>query len=114
MSIVVGNYRTHPERTPSGVPTPLPAQGGTRCAPSLRKAPEATRGAPRGALPEAPASANVRVLVQGHECQITLRDHDEAALLTRLGAVLKRSDVRPLPKPAPRPQGQWKKPYQGR
>jgi hypothetical protein len=67
-------------------------------------------------LPEAASSVNVRVLVQGHECQITLRDHDEGALLQRLQAVLARKDVQPLPsKPAPRAAGQqWKRrQYQG-
>lgn len=42
------------------------------------------------ALPEAPASVNVRVLVGGHEVQVTLRDVDEERLLTRLAALLQR------------------------
>lgn len=40
------------------------------------------------ALPEAPASVNVRVIIGGREVQITLRDTDEARLLQRLSAVL--------------------------
>lgn len=40
------------------------------------------------ALGEAPASVNVRVIIQGRECQITLRDTDEARLLQRLSVVL--------------------------
>jgi hypothetical protein len=59
-------------------------------------------------LPEAPVSINLRAMMGGFEVQITLRDHDESALLTRLGALLKRPDIRPVPKPAPRPGG-WKK-----
>jgi hypothetical protein len=59
-------------------------------------------------LPEAPASANVRVLIAGHEVQVTLRDTDETALLARLAALLKRADIRPIPKPAPR-TGAWTK-----
>lgn len=43
-------------------------------------------------------------MVSGFEVQMTLRDTDEAALLTRLQAVLKRPDVKPMPKPAPRQQ----------
>jgi hypothetical protein len=42
------------------------------------------------ALPEAPASVNVRVKVGGHECQWTLRDTDEARLAGRLEALLTR------------------------
>jgi hypothetical protein len=64
-------------------------------------------GDPRSPLPEAPASVNVRVLVQGHEVQFTLRGEHEGAVFTRLQALLARKDVQPLPKPAPR------KPYAG-
>lgn len=42
------------------------------------------------ALPEAPASVNARVLIEGHDCQITLRDTDEERLLVRLAALLAR------------------------
>jgi len=59
---------------------------------------------PPAPLPEAPASLNFRAMVSGFEVQMTLRDTDEAALLTRLQAVLKRPDVKPMPKPAPRQQ----------
>jgi hypothetical protein len=58
-------------------------------------------------LPEAPASVNLKVLIGGHETQITLRDSSEARLLDRLHTLLKRQDLRPLPKPAPR-TGNWK------
>jgi len=58
------------------------------------------------ALPEAPASVNVRVLVGGFETQLTLRDRDESRLLERLAALLRRQDIRPVPKPQPR-QKAW-------
>jgi hypothetical protein len=51
-------------------------------------------------LPEAPASANVRVTIAGREVQITLRDHDEARLLARLAKVL---EGYPLPEQPARP-----------
>jgi hypothetical protein len=56
------------------------------------------------ALPEARASANVSLLIQGQRCQITLRDHDEQALLTRLEALLQRY---------PQPQAQSGTPESG-
>ena len=43
---------------------------------------------PVATLPEAPASANVRVTLGGREIQITLRDSDEKRLLVRLADVL--------------------------
>ena len=41
-------------------------------------------------LPEAPASVNVRLCIDGHECQFTMRDADEARLVERLQALLTR------------------------
>jgi hypothetical protein len=41
-------------------------------------------------LPEARSSANVRLQVCGHDVQITLRDHDEAALMVRLEELIQR------------------------
>src|SRR5215471_13686992 len=35
-------------------------------------------------LPEAPCSINVRLLIDGRDCQLTLRDTDETRLLQRL------------------------------
>jgi len=72
--------------------------------------------APRGPLGEAPSSVNLRVMLYGHECQITLRDDQEDHLLQRLEALLKHTSIRPLPpKPAPRASGQWRKrEYTGR
>ena len=55
---------------------------------------------------EAPASVNVRLLIDGRDCQVTLRDTDETRLLVRLAAVLARYPVaqaceRPPVTPAP-------------
>ena len=63
---------------------------------------------PAAPLPEAPASVNLKVVIGGHEVQVTLRDHDETRLLTRLQTLLKRADIRPMPKPQPW-SGGWKK-----
>ena len=68
---------------------------------------ESTAGRNNPPLPEAPASINLKVQLDGYETQITLRDSSEARLLDRLHALLKRQDVRPIPKPAPR-SGTWK------
>jgi hypothetical protein len=80
--------------------TPMPPTP----APCVREA----RTAP---LPEAPASVNVRVTIQGREVQWTLRDTDEARLAVRLEALLARypvplraSSTHEAPAPAARPQ----------
>jgi hypothetical protein len=52
-------------------------------------------------LPEARSSANVRLQVCGHEVQITLRDHDEAALMVRLTALIHGYGPPPPPPPPP-------------
>jgi len=44
-------------------------------------------------FPEAPASANVYVVVSGRKVQLTLRDTDETRLLARLEALLTRFPV---------------------
>jgi hypothetical protein len=44
-------------------------------------------------LPEAPASVNVRLMIAGRDCQLTLRGVSEDAVLTRLEAVLRRYPV---------------------
>lgn len=58
----------------------------------------ATPASAPAALPEAPASVNVRLCVGGHECQFTMRDRDEARLVERLEALLTR-----FPQPAKTP-----------
>jgi hypothetical protein len=58
------------------------------------------------ALPEAPASANVRVTIAGREVQVTLRDTDEERLLARLQTVLERFPVLEAPRtPSGSPEG---------
>jgi hypothetical protein len=42
-------------------------------------------------LPEAPASVNCHILIEGRQVQVTLRDTDEVRLLERLAAVLRQS-----------------------
>jgi len=49
-------------------------------------------------LPEAPCSVNCHIVVAGRQVQVTLRGHEEGAVLTRLEAVLQRY---PIPQPAP-------------
>jgi hypothetical protein len=58
-------------------------------------------------LPEARASLNFKAMIGGYEVQMTLRDDTEGAILARLQVLLKRPDIRPVPKPAPR-SGSWK------
>ena len=48
---------------------------------------------PMATLPEAPASVNVRLMLHGRECQLTLRDSSEERLLARLATVLARFPV---------------------
>jgi hypothetical protein len=58
--------------------------------PGAEAAPAVQVSAP---LPEAPASVNVRLMIDGRECQWTLRDTDEARLAERLAALLARYPV---------------------
>lgn len=51
------------------------------------------------ALPEAPASINVRLTIDGRDCQLTLRDRDEGRLLARLQAVLQQYPAPQAPAP---------------
>jgi hypothetical protein len=50
-------------------------------------------------LYEAPSSVNCHLVIDGRDCQLTLRDSDEARLLGRLTVVLQR-----YPQPPPAPQ----------
>src|SRR5262249_54909708 len=56
---------------------PAAAQDGTK------------RDATAPALPEAPASANVRLVIDGREVQVTLRDTSEGHLMARMARLLK-------------------------
>jgi len=49
---------------------------------------------PTSALPEAPASVNCHITLEGRQVQVTLRDTDETRLLERLAALLRQY---PLP-----------------
>jgi hypothetical protein len=53
-------------------------------------------------LPEAPASVNVHLTVNGRQVQLTLRDSDESRLLARLDAVLQRYPLPPAEASSPR------------
>ncbi len=55
-------------------------------------------------LPEAPASANVYLTIQGRKVQLTLRDHDENTLLTRMESLLTRFPEE-MPQPNAQPEG---------
>src|SRR4029450_8120458 len=70
----------------------------------------AALASPAVPLPEARSSANVRLHVHGHEVQVTLRDHDEEALLARLEHLLQRY---PAPQSPVRQSGSHNAPLQG-
>jgi hypothetical protein len=57
------------------------------------------------ALPEAPASVNVRLQIAGRDVQWTLRDQDEARLAVRLDALLARYPVVQAPQASSQGQG---------
>jgi hypothetical protein len=57
------------------------------------------------ALPEAPASANVRVHIDGREVQVTLRGTSEDDVLARVEKVLARYPAPPQAPKAPRQEG---------
>jgi hypothetical protein len=44
-------------------------------------------------LPEAPASVNCHITIEGRQVQLTLRDRDETRLLERLTTLLKQYPV---------------------
>src|SRR5262249_22063603 len=50
-------------------------------------------------LPKAKASANVYVSIAGRKVQLTLRDHDEDSLLSRMEKLLSRFPVKEAPDP---------------
>jgi len=57
-------------------------------------------------LPEAPASVNCHITLEGRQVQLTLRGTDETRLLQRLAAVLKQYPLPAQPATQDRPQGQ--------
>jgi hypothetical protein len=64
-------------------------------------------------LPEAPCSANARVMLGAIEIQLTVRGYDAQEVLTRLQAAITTHRLQPVPKPAPR-SGTWKRQGAGR
>jgi hypothetical protein len=64
--------------------------------------PPAQSETPAAPLPEAPASVNCHITIEGRQVQITLRDTDETRLLQRLRALLKQY---PAPAQPERTQG---------
>ncbi len=66
------------------------------------------QGQPQGetvpALPEAPASANVYIMLNGHRVQMTLRDYNEEMLLERMAKILERFPA-DEPTADPKPEG---------
>jgi hypothetical protein len=87
------------------VHAPLDAPATDQAAPPPPPVPSALPVAPGQAThTEAPASVNVRLLIEGRDCQVTLRDTDETRLLTRLTAFLAqhpRGQACPPVTPAP-------------
>lgn len=70
---------------------------------------EATDVLQPSTLPEAPASANCHIMIEGRQVQLTLRGTSEDDVLARLEKVLKR-----YPAPTPPPKGQAASQGQGK
>src|SRR5262249_6102464 len=73
--------------------------------PSTPETPVTGQDATALTLPEAPASANVHIILAGRQVQVTLRDSDESRLLQRLETLLSRFPVEesePETTPTPR------------
>ena len=88
------------EPWPDNDPAPAPQSPPVEPAPS-----------PAPGLPEAPASANCHIMIEGRQVQVTLRDTDESRLLQRLTTLLKQYPGQaPVSPPASQgpPQGQGK------
>jgi hypothetical protein len=71
---------------------PLQSQGAAEAPPST-PAPVVPR------LPEAPASVNVRLMIDGRGVQLTLRDTDESRLLQRVETLLQHYPTLPTKAP---------------
>jgi hypothetical protein len=63
---------------------------------------------PVPALPEAPASVNCHITVEGRQVQVTLRDTDETRLLGRLAALLRQYPQAETQQSTPQPNGPHK------
>src|SRR5262245_24202524 len=90
-----GSWTLRPPRRPRS-PSPLPRRPGDTSAAVVAST----------ALPEAPASVNCHILLEGRQIQLTLRDTDETRLLQRLAAVLQQYPLPAPPATQDRPQGQ--------
>ena len=66
--------------------------------PQVQPTPEASTSAL--ALPEAPASVNCHIMMEGRQVQVTLRDTDESRLLARLAMLLRQYPLAQPPTPA--------------
>jgi len=53
------------------------------------------------ALPEAPASVNCHIMLEGRQVQVTLRDTDETRLLARLATLLQQYPIAQPPTEPP-------------
>jgi hypothetical protein len=69
----------------------------------MEEVPAPAPAPPVAPLPEASASVNVHLTIDGRDCLVTLRDHDEGRLLERLAVVLAQY---PAPQPPAPSQGQ--------
>ena len=63
--------------------------------------PEVCAELARQPLPEAPASVNCHIMMEGRQVQVTLRDTDETRLLTRLATLLRQYPIAQPPPPPP-------------
>jgi hypothetical protein len=70
------------------------------------KEPDAVASSDTTPLYEAPASVNCHLTISGRQVQLTLRGHDEQAVLTRLEALLARYPVAQPPAPQTASPGQ--------
>ena len=66
------------------------------------QSPPVEPGAPSAPLPEAPCSVNCHITLEGRQVQLTLRDTDEARLLTRLTTACGSTRAEP-PRPGAHP-----------
>jgi hypothetical protein len=82
---------------PQVQPQPEPVEAPTQSEPIAVPAP----------LPEARSSANVYVTIAGRKVQLTLRDHDEDSLLSRMEKLLSRFPSEEEPASAPTPPENW-------
>ena len=73
----------------------------------LAALPAPTPAPPAASLPEAPASANCHVTIEGRQVQITLRDTDETRLLQRLTTLLQQYPVAQAPTASSIPAEGW-------